>query len=271
MNRLLEIGFQVAGLWQLVDGKLRVDIQRHGAQQNVLYAFVCDGDVKYVGKSARTLRARMSNYLSPGLDSETNRRIRQLILLLLEAGATVEVYALPDNGLMHYGPFHLNLAAGLEDSIIRSLDPEWNMTTGRKRKGLAQAVAPGSPTDIGLPADAEVATQESDATNGPVVAAFEFVLQPSYWKKGFFNAGIAASPLLGAGGDNIEIFFGEEPSPIMGTINRSSTGNNSPRIFGGPELLRRFQSLPQSTPMQVEVFSPTSIRVRPSPGVARHD
>lgn len=263
MNRLLEIGFQVVGQWQLVAGKLQIDIQRHGVQRNVLYAFVCDGDVKYVGKSTQTLRARMGGYLSPGPTSDTNKRVRQLILALLESGATVELYALPDNGLMHYGPFHLNLAAGLEDSIIRTLDPEWNMTVGRKRKLAARDEEPADQEDVsGSPADETAA--ETAAAIVPVVATFEFMLQPTYWKKGFFNGGIAASPLLGAGGDNIEIFFDDATSPIMGTINRSSTGNNSPRIFGGPELTRRFQTLPPSTQMLVEVLSPTSIRVRPS-------
>ncbi|WP_063805079.1 GIY-YIG nuclease family protein [Burkholderia ubonensis] len=262
MNRLLQIGFQVVGQWQLVDGKLKIDIQRHGAQRNVLYAFVCDGEVKYVGKSTQTLRARMGGYLSPGPTSETNKRVRQLIFALLESGATVELYALPDNGLMHYGPFHLNLAAGLEDSIIRTLVPEWNMTAGRTRKLAACDEEPEGQEDVDRsPVD------ETSAASAPVVATFEFMLQPSYWKKGFFNSGIAASPLLGAGGDNIEIFFGDETAPIMGTINRSSTGNNSPRIFGGPELTRRFQALAQATHMLVEVLSPTSIRIRPSAGM----
>ena len=44
----------------------------------------------------------------------------------LQARKHVEIYVLPDNGLMHYGGFHLNLAAGLEDSLIRDLEPPWN-------------------------------------------------------------------------------------------------------------------------------------------------
>jgi len=35
---------------------------------------------------------------------------------------------LPDNGLLHFGDFHVNLAAGLEDSIIKTLNPLWNKT-----------------------------------------------------------------------------------------------------------------------------------------------
>jgi hypothetical protein len=38
----------------------------------------------------------------------------------------VEIYMLPDNGLLRYGGFHINLAAGLEDDLINKLSPAWN-------------------------------------------------------------------------------------------------------------------------------------------------
>lgn len=41
-------------------------------------------------------------------------------------GSVVDLFALPDHGLLHFGTFHINLAAGLEDSIVSSLKPEWN-------------------------------------------------------------------------------------------------------------------------------------------------
>ena len=45
---------------------------------------------------------------------------------MLAEGKTVEVFALPDSGQHQFGGFHLNLAAGLEDAIIRDLQPPWN-------------------------------------------------------------------------------------------------------------------------------------------------
>ena len=39
----------------------------------------------------------------------------------------VEIHALPDNGLLYYRGFHVNLAAGLEDSLVATLKPVWNM------------------------------------------------------------------------------------------------------------------------------------------------
>ena len=65
MNRLLEIGFQPAGHWLLIDGKLRFDLMRHATQRNILYAFICDAEVMYVGKTIRMLATRMSGYKTP--------------------------------------------------------------------------------------------------------------------------------------------------------------------------------------------------------------
>ena len=92
-------------------------------QKNVLYSFVEDGEIRYVGKSIRTLRQRMYGYWRPSSTQSTNVRINGLISESLVAGHDVEILVLPDNGLMHYGQFHLNLAAGLEDSIIAAIMP----------------------------------------------------------------------------------------------------------------------------------------------------
>ena len=126
MNRLLKIGFQLAGHWLLVDGELTLQLVRHASQTNVLYAFCVDGDVKYVGKTTRSLATRMYGYKKPGSSQATNQRNNRSIREHLTNGAAVDIFALPDNGLLHYRDFHVNLAAGLEDCIISTLQPERN-------------------------------------------------------------------------------------------------------------------------------------------------
>ena len=56
MNRLLDIGFEPAGRWTLVDSEFRLELVRHMTRSNVLYAFVCDGAVVYVGKTTKQPR-----------------------------------------------------------------------------------------------------------------------------------------------------------------------------------------------------------------------
>ena len=75
----------------------------------------------------------MRGYRSPSATQLTNVRNNRSVLDALGLGATVEIYVLPDNGLLYYGGFHINLAAGLEDSLIRELRPPWN--GGRRSDG----------------------------------------------------------------------------------------------------------------------------------------
>lgn len=56
MNRLTEIGFIKVGFWQIIDGSLKYHLDdRFTDVKNNLYAFVCDGEVKYVGESPRII------------------------------------------------------------------------------------------------------------------------------------------------------------------------------------------------------------------------
>ena len=126
MNRLLEIGFVPACHWILENDKLKCELTRHSTQKNILYAFVCDGQVKYVGKTTRALAIRMSGYKTPEKTQTTNINNHRRIKEFLSDDVAVEILTLPDSGLLHYGQFHLNLAAALEDAIIRVIDPEWN-------------------------------------------------------------------------------------------------------------------------------------------------
>lgn len=245
MNRLLEIGFEPAGHWRNDGGKLTFELTRHATQKNILYAFVCDGVVMYVGKTIRTLATRMAGYKTPGKTQTTNINNNQRLLEVLTSGAAVEIMALPDNGLLHYGQFHLNLAAALEDDIIRKLDPPWN---GGKPEKITES--------------------ESLATEAPPVApatpndAFSFTLQRTYFRTGFFNVGVAAQRYLGADGEKIELFLGNAENPVLGTINRTANSNGTPRVMGGPALRDWFQTRSREMErISVQVLSPTSIRL----------
>ena len=245
MNRLLEIGFEPAGHWSLEGEALRFDLARHATQKNVLYAFVCDGQVKYIGKTVQPLRVRLSGYRTPADTQSTNiannRRIRELVA----AGVAVEILALPDNGLLHYGPFHVNLAAALEDDIIRVIKPEWN----------------GGKVDRESPA--ELGSDTLQAANQSALTAFEFVLQPTYYRTGFFNVGVAAQSSLGADGERIELFLGDNTQPILGTINRTANSNGTPRVMGGTGLRDWFQTdAIEMAKITVRVLSPKALRLQ---------
>jgi hypothetical protein len=126
LDRLEAMGFQRVADWQLQSGALECELRELGAAQNILYAFVADRQVMYVGKTVQTLRQRMYGYRRPVATQSTNIKGNRLIQEALAAGLSVQIYALPDNGLLYYGGFHVNLAAGLEDSLVAALKPAWN-------------------------------------------------------------------------------------------------------------------------------------------------
>ena len=253
MNRLLDIGFAYAGRWALTKEKgLEVSLMRHATQRNILYAFVTDGIVKYVGKTTRTLAERMAGYQRPARSQTTNINNNQRIRECLEAGTSVDILALPDSGLLHYGAFHINLAAGLEDDLIRTLAPEWN-------GGRAEAAKPAQEPELQLRGDGDGA----DAVSGPsVLGTFPLTLQPTYFRTGFFNVGVGHASELGADGDTIEIFLGNASKPVLGTINRRANNNGTPRIMGGPQVRDWFHSNCRGMDqLTVDVLSPVSIRI----------
>lgn len=247
MNRLLDIGFQTVGRWiHNNDSGLEFELLKELPHENTLYAFVADGEVRYVGKTTKTLHGRLRSYRHPGTSQRTNVRNNAAITALLSEGITVEILALPDPGHHRFGPFHLNLAAGLEDSIIEQLNPPWN---GAKTSELAKEAI----GDV-----LETLTKEPT----PEVGRFTFTLQRTYRKTGFFNVGVSAQQWIGADAATIEIHCGDDPKPIMGSINRRANLNNTPRIMGGPKLREWFQAnFAEMDKITAMALSPTCIRL----------
>ncbi len=126
MQRLLDIGFQRVGHWMLKENNLCFELDTSIASTNVIYAFISNSSVLYIGKTTRTLKNRMRGYQHPGPTQHTNIRNHANLKAILAQVNAVDIYALPDHGLLQYGPFKINLAAGLEDSLIKTIKPIWN-------------------------------------------------------------------------------------------------------------------------------------------------
>ena len=126
LERLRSMGFRKCADWSVENGALKCCFTEGEKASNVLYAFISDSSVLYIGKTVRSLKERMYNYQRPGPSQLTNIKGNKMLTELLTSGKRVEVHALPDNGLLYYGGFHVNLAAGLEDSLISELKPAWN-------------------------------------------------------------------------------------------------------------------------------------------------
>lgn len=142
MKRLLNIGFRKVGSWSQAQSGIAYTLNDCADARNILYAFVSEQTTLYVGKTVQPLKKRMYGYQKPGPTQSTNINGNRNISDLLADGKQVDIFALPDNGLLHFGVFHINLAAGLEDSIVKTLNPIWNKT-GTANKQM-QAISAGA-------------------------------------------------------------------------------------------------------------------------------
>ena len=128
LKMLTNIGFKKIGSWSLENEKLIPNLTAEQDSQNVLYSFVLDEEPVYVGKTTQKFKKRMYGYQNPGRTQFTNIRNNQNIKDALANESSIDIYVLPDYGLLHFGEFHLNLAAGLEDNITKTIKPLWNIS-----------------------------------------------------------------------------------------------------------------------------------------------
>lgn len=254
MNRLIDIGFIKVGYWKISDGALKYFLDGMYANvRNNLYAFVCDSEVMYVGKTNRKLRSRMYHYSNPGPKQSTNIKNNKYILNMLDKGIAVDIFSLPDSGLMHYGQFHLNLAAGLEDSIIKIINPKWN---GNRN----QTVINDDIISIHKPDDITAFYELSQKNKSNI---FNFNMTNTYWSRGFFNVPVISKNEFGTDGDKIKIIFRDNKYFAVGIINRTANSSGSPRIMGGIDLRKYFQlTYNVDDVISFEVITPNVIKLR---------
>lgn len=132
MNRLLNMGFIHIGNWKLNGDIIQYNLTTHQKEKNVLYCFASNGEIMYIGKTTMQLIKRMYGYQKPGTSQRTNIRINDKIRTLLTKNQPLEILILIDSGLLKYSDFRINLAGGLEDTLIYELNPSWNYSGKNK-------------------------------------------------------------------------------------------------------------------------------------------
>lgn len=241
---LLNLGFVDVGYWRPSGDFLtyQLDGENTGANEtllddrNALYAYVVGEEVLYVGKTARSIRKRFVGYCRPGKRQATNLRCHRNIKANIAQGREIRIFIFAPITHLRYAEFEINLAAGLEDSLIQQFNPPWNgrekgipVSEDAEREEAEEASALGSaPMSISPQAGTE---------HLPELASFSIVLGPTYYGKGFLNPGIEASRFLGKDGDPVRVRFSNRAAPIMSKINRTANRSGAVRIVGGNQLI----------------------------------
>ena len=124
LEQLLAHGFRHIGDWRTAS--CRVHRISWIKRKPGVYAFVVDGQVRYVGK-ADQLHKRLRNYSNRCVRAATSKALRAChveIVRSIEAGLIVAVYALaldPSDDTTNWD---------LERRLIQQLSPPWNRTHG---------------------------------------------------------------------------------------------------------------------------------------------
>jgi len=140
-SELEEIGFQELGCWILCDKGIEIK-PTHSNSDDILknhpyalYAF-CEGEsVCYIGKTANTLKKRFDGYKKGNKNQKTNHRIhhdeiKPALIDFRQIDILVAIF--PKH--IKWGRFDINLAGGLEDTLIEQLDPCWNRSGKKSNK-----------------------------------------------------------------------------------------------------------------------------------------
>ena len=95
----------------------------------MLYAFISNDKILYIGKTTRSLAQRLYGYVNPGVSQSTNIKNNKKIKTLLKQGEELKIFVFaPQENEIVYRGIPVNLAAGLEDNLIALIQPMWNDT-----------------------------------------------------------------------------------------------------------------------------------------------
>jgi hypothetical protein len=128
MQRLHDLGFTKVGNWKLTnDGEIRYILTSNSDTSKVVYCFVSERKIKYVGKTAKPLRFRLDQYYKPGQSQSTNIIIHEKIIALLNRHRAVTIWILADKGELKFHNLKLSLADALEMALIKDIKYKiWN-------------------------------------------------------------------------------------------------------------------------------------------------
>lgn len=252
MNRLINSGFINVGHWTLNNNKIQYHLTSHQKTQNVLYGFVSNRVIMYIGKTTMQLTRRMYGYQNPGLSQRTNIRVNDKIRILLTNKQPLDILILVDNGLLKHSDFRINLAAGLEDTLISEIKPDWNFSGKNKIKEHKNNEKEKSLKSI-----------YPMTLKNLIIDTFEVTLGQAYYNQGFFNIRVRHSDKIGADNEKIIVQLGDNPKNVIkGYINRTANCNKTPRIMCGKLYTEWIKNnFKQKDTLTVDILSKVSLRL----------
>lgn len=230
ISNLIDLGFLKLSNWELIDGNLHCDFCEYANEKNLLYAYVIDRQIKYIGQTVMELKQRLYGYKKPNPKQSTNSRLNELIKNEILNGKHVEIYVFINDESQKYKGYTVNLAAGLEAILIEEFSPEWNIQSNKKQ------TKPTREIKISSKDKSFIDTNESNYSGNAVC---EIILHKSYYGKSFFNIPKSHSEYLGPEDKfAIEVRLGDNSSKILAVCDRTAAKSRAPRIRIGQEFAK---------------------------------
>ena len=217
-EQLIDLNFSVIGFWKKSNEGLSYEVldNKHNEFEidNSLYVFF-DSEkdrILYIGKTTQTLKKRFYGYIR-GNGQSTNSKIHNK--LVKERSGKILILSLNDVLPFNWGIYNINLAAGLEDSMIEIENPLWN----------------------GKCSETEINEESSIENHSKIIDKFFIVtLSKTYFEIGSINVPLKKSGLLGKHDDIITIELSKDNKQITTQINRNAVKNRSVRINQNKEI-----------------------------------
>jgi hypothetical protein len=247
--KLTTIGFIKVGEW-ILDSNFNHTITTNLDKRSLLYSFVSDSEVLYIGKTADTLKNRMNGYKNAGGTQRTNIRVKKEIVGLLSKKKEVHIYILIDDAKLTFKNYNISLAAGLEDNLIADIKPKLNFRGNNRIK------------EQEMPPEDNNIIVESFHPVVNILKSVEIKLGQEYWNKGFFNFSKKDINYLPTEPTNVRLFLGDNSEFLIEGRFLFSTKDGQPRVTGNKSLKDWFQSNNKiGDKIKVDFIEPTLFKI----------
>jgi hypothetical protein len=240
MDKLLELGFKPAATTSIENSNLFINIGQNENATNVLYAFVIvegenieDWKVRYIGHTRKTFRNRMYGY-QLGNGHAVNNRIHNEVKSVIESGKKIIVYLLNDTFNLNIHSLDIDIAAGLEYSLI-DFYRKYNI---ENEHPPLQNIA-GNKTEVtvnGVDDNEEDLTYLVEEESNEIQNSFTYTLSKTYWNHPSINIPKEFSDYFGEQGTNVMVEFYNENIRVRSLnvlVNRNAVPNQTPRLYFG--------------------------------------
>lgn len=135
LDTLIAAGFRKTACWVATDAPncKGMDVDSLCPRDAGIYAFMVGGTVRYVGSAQRGLHSRFRRYATTET-MRTSARVRGKILGCLLEQESVEIHTLIPPPFV-WNSLPVDLIAGIEEGLIRSMRPAWNRRSNPNRSG----------------------------------------------------------------------------------------------------------------------------------------